>query len=75
MIFIDSDGDDSEEDDFVEFDDLPPLPEKSLSKPNLEDFPKQRINKTRSEAHRIGKIQKKKQQVYSAKDTKIISWF
>ena len=48
-------SDDDSEDDFVDFDDLPPLPEKSLPKPNIEDFPKQKINKTRSQAQRIGK--------------------
>ena len=51
-------SDDDSEDDFVDFDDLPPLPEKSLPKPNIEDFPKQKINKTRSQAQRIGKISK-----------------
>ena len=51
--FADSDDDYSEEeDDFVDLSELPPLPEKSMLKPNL--FPKQKINKTRSEAHRIG---------------------
>ena len=53
--FSDLVGSDDSEDDFVDFDDLPPLPEKSLPKPNIEDFPKQKINKTRSQAQRIGK--------------------
>ena len=54
--FSDLVGSDDSEDDFVDFDDLPPLPEKSLPKPNIEDFPKQKINKTRSQAQRIGKM-------------------
>ena len=51
--FADSDDDSEEEDDFVDLSELPPLPQKSVSKPSLLP-PKQKINKTRSEAQRIG---------------------
>ena len=51
--FADSDEDSEEEDDFVDLSELPPLPQKSVSKPSLLP-PKQKINKTRSEAQRIG---------------------
>merc|ERR1712156_556488 len=52
--FADSDDDSEEEDDFVDLSELPPLPQKSVSKPSLLP-PKQKINKTRSEAQRIDK--------------------
>ena len=53
--FADSDDDsEEEEDDFVDLSELPPLPQKSISKPSLLP-PKQKINKTRSEAQRIDK--------------------
>ena len=69
--FSDLVGSDDSEDDFVDFDDLPPLPEKSLPKPNIEDFPKQKINKTRSQAQRIGKISKERESKEFLKELRI----
>lgn len=46
-----ADSDDEDDDDFVDISKLPPLPAKSQSKPRL--FPKQKINKSRSDLEKI----------------------